>query len=421
MDMWLTSTLLVLGSTVFAVWNQIQFFFQRLISLAIVQIELKELAADAIQLYLQEKFTFSLYGPRTYAGKYLFVKKINRYTGVCYETLGKFGQLFWSGWKPIWLMRVRDGDGIPGGSSRAPTTVVLYYLRGMFDADQLLIEATDYANKSAQSDHDYRRHVINFITGSAGRMFATPVRDVFDDNIENYWRRANRWLTFSSKDIYGERGTGEILQNLAFDPPVQKQIEAVITWYNSRDWYTEHGVPWQFGLVLQGPPGTGKTALARGLAQTLDLPVFSYDLASLTNDELRSAWKEMMGSTPCMALLEDIDGVFNGRQPVGSVKLTFDLLLNCLDGIDTQYGLLSVITTNNPDMLDPALVRPGRAGTCVVLQALSEESRWKLVNRINVDCSDEEKARLVEQGSGMTGAQFQDICTRLALERHYQK
>ena len=97
---------------------------------------------------------------------------------------------------------------------------------------------------------------------------------------------------------------------------------------------------------------------ARALAQDLDLPVTSYDLATLDNRELREAWSRMLASAPCMALLEDVDGVFEGRtNKLGEAGggLTFDGLLDCLGGLVVPRGVLTVVTTNHPEGLDPAL------------------------------------------------------------------
>ncbi len=101
---------------------------------------------------------------------------------------------------------------------------------------------------------------------------------------------------------------------------------------------------------------------ARAIAEDLDLPVFVFDLASMYNNELQEAWSTMLSEVPCMALIEDIDAVFDGRRNASSGNdkqaLTFDCLLNCLDGIQRADGLLVVISTNRIDKIDPALGIP---------------------------------------------------------------
>ena len=73
--------------------------------------------------------------------------------------------------------------------------------------------------------------------------------------------------------------------------------------------------------------------MIRGIAEDIDLPVYVFDLATLFNNELRAYWREMLTNVPCIALIEDIDAIFKGRQNIAGGHLTFDCLLNCLDGI----------------------------------------------------------------------------------------
>ena len=68
--------------------------------------------------------------------------------------------------------------------------------------------------------------------------------------------------------------------------------------------------------MLYGPPGTGKTALARAFAEDLNMPIYVFNLAEMSNHELMRVWSEMQVNVPCIALIEDIDNVFNGRENV---------------------------------------------------------------------------------------------------------
>ena len=167
---------------------------------------------------------------------------------------------------------------------------------------------------------------------------------------------------------------------------------------------------------------------ARALAQDLDLPVTSDDLATLDNRELREAWSRLLASAPCMALLEDVDGVFDGRtnkRGEAGGRLTFDGLLDCLGGLVVPRGVLTVVTTNHPEGLDPALgiargdgtrsSRPGRLDRAVTFGPLDEAGRRHLAARVldGLDAADQE--RLVAEGAGDTGAQFVDRCAAFAL------
>ena len=165
----------------------------------------------------------------------------------------------------------------------------------------------------------------------------------------------------------------------------------------------------------------------------MTLPVYSYDLASFSNQEFENEWQRMMNSTPCIALLEDVDAVFDGRENCLGDEgggLTFDCLLNCIGGIKDANGVLVFITTNRPECLDDALgkqdddrgvsTRPGRIDMVVELGVLDETCRRRLAERILADCPDRID-EFVALGDGDTGAQFVERCSKTALEHYWSE
>jgi hypothetical protein len=178
---------------------------------------------------------------------------------------------------------------------------------------------------------------------------------------------------------------------------------------------------------------THNSALVGGLARRLDLPVYAFDLGTFGNKDFVAAWQRVLNSAPCLALIEDVDAVFHGRDNVlgdSGGGLSFDCLLNCLSGVEGADGVLVVVTTNKPDLLDAALgradgergvsTRPGRLDRVVRLGPLDEAGRRHLAGRILADCPDEIE-RLVAAGAGDTGAQFQERCAQIALADYWAK
>ncbi len=209
-------------------------------------------------------------------------------------------------------------------------------------------------------------------------------------------------------------------------------ILEVRRWLASEEWYRDRGIPWKRGWLLYGKPGTGKTALVRALAQDLDMPIWVYDVASLSNEEMQAAWRRMLSRVPCIALMEDLDNIFEKRENKGGEcsMMTFDALLNILDGVEPSNGVFIVITTNRIDKLDAALgvtrngdtisTRPGRLDRVMHLEPLDVECRTRLAKRMLSECP-HYIPNIVEDGDGDTGAQFQERCMRIALNEHWAK
>jgi ATPase family associated with various cellular activities (AAA) len=125
--------------------------------------------------------------------------------------------------------------------------------------------------------------------------------------------------------------------------------------------YRRRCIPWHRGHLYEGPPGTGKTSVARAIASHFGMDVWYLPLADVKKDGELLRVANRVGPRS-MLLLEDVD-VFHAatqRDDDGVDKATLSGLLNALDGIGTPHGLLTVLTTNTPEVIDPAVIRPGR-------------------------------------------------------------
>jgi len=282
-----------------------------------------------------------------------------------------------------------------------------------------------------------QRHYIKHIFGTAGRLriqgrsaesysSAQPSSRTDIRGCLQY-----RPLIWSFADLGPDRAsTRNAIDGLALTSEALELVEEARRWKAGEDWYKARNLPWRRGWLLHGVPGTGKTALARALAEDLDLPVFVYDLASLYNNELQQEWSKMLAEVPCLALIEDIDAVFDKRRNVSSrdrQSLTYDCLLNCLDGVERADGLFVIITTNRLERLDSALglpekdgrsSRPGRIDRILEMKPLNDAGRRKIAARVLREWP-QAQAAAVRDGSRDTGAQFQERCAQLALRLYF--
>lgn len=172
--------------------------------------------------------------------------------------------------------------------------------------------------------------------------------------------KACRLIRWRYDDIGAPLGGTDVISQLSLSPDALAFVAEAEHWLKSEKRYKDRGIPHTRGAIIHGPTGNGRTSLARVLGQKLRIPVFAFDLATMTNRDLRRDWSTIRSMTPCIALFEDIDGVFEGRvnRNTAPDHLTFDCLLNCLSGIETADGILKIATTNRPESLDDALGKP---------------------------------------------------------------
>lgn len=167
----------------------------------------------------------------------------------------------------------------------------------------------------------------------------------------DYWQRVEEKDPRPLSTIFLPEGVAESI------------VQDVTTFLDGQEWYVKRGIPYRRGYLFYGIPGSGKTSLICALAGhfRMNLYILSVSSSRMSDDTL----SHLLAQVPMrsMVLLEDVDSVFTQRAKSKDVenKLTFSGLLNALDGAASKDGSLVFMTTNHPDRLDDALVRPGRA------------------------------------------------------------
>jgi mitochondrial chaperone BCS1 len=175
----------------------------------------------------------------------------------------------------------------------------------------------------------------------------------------------------------------------------------------SEQWYTDMGIPWRRGYLLYGPPGNGKSSLITALAGELKRSVCVLNLSSpVLNDETLT---NLLSDAPegSLILLEDIDAIFAGRKREGETKLSFNGVLNALDGVGAQQGRMVFMTTNHLEKLDPALVRPGRCDVHLYVGNAMQDQIKRMLERFypSIENAAELAARIPDQTLSMARVQ----------------
>lgn len=187
----------------------------------------------------------------------------------------------------------------------------------------------------------------------------------------------------------------------------KKIIEDLDEFMKSEKWYDESSIPYKRGYGFYGPPGTGKTTLALAIAAYTKKPVYCMNLNCITDDsKIPFLFSEMRSNS--ILLLEDIDRVFSGRDNVKQdSKVTFSTFLNCIDGAFSKHGIITIVTTNHLDKLDPALLRTGRID---LLQEIPKPTILEVQEYLSVFYST--PITLNKYNSNLTMSDIQETCLK---------
>ncbi len=189
---------------------------------------------------------------------------------------------------------------------------------------------------------------------------------------------------------YVQRDTGITFKNVAGEDEAKESLQEVVDFLHNPEKYTKIGAKLPKGALLVGPPGTGKTLLAKAVAGEAHVPFFSLSGSEFVEmfvgvgaSRVRDLFEEAKKNAPCIIFIDEIDAIGKSRDSHyggnDEREQTLNQLLAEMDGFDTSKGLLILAATNRPEVLDPALLRPGRFDRRVIVDRPDLKGRVEIL------------------------------------------
>ena len=220
------------------------------------------------------------------------------------------------------------------------------------------------------------------------------------------------------------------LQDWAGSPEIFEECEEVVSYLRNSTQYEMAGAQVPKGILLEGPPGTGKTLIAKAIASECDANFISVAssefvelFVGLGAQKVRSLFSEARQNTPCIVFIDEIDSI--GKQRGTGINMgndereqTLNQLLAEMDGFNNNEGVLIIAATNRKDVLDSALLRPGRFDRIINVPLPDKESRKKIfqVHSKNKQLNPAiEYDFLAELSAGFSGAQIKNLINEAAI------
>ncbi len=234
----------------------------------------------------------------------------------------------------------------------------------------------------------------------------------------------------SKAKVVADKDTGVTFNDVAGCEEAKFELQEVVTFLKNPDRYKALGAAIPKGILLVGPPGTGKTLLARAVAGEAKVPFFLISGSDFVEmfvgvgaARVRDLFEKAKGQAPCIVFIDELDAV--GRQrgvhmgPVNDEReQTLNQLLVGMDGFEANLGVIVLAATNRPEVLDRALLRPGRFDRQVVVDAPDLEGRLailKLHVRNKPLAAEVELRRIAQQTPGFSGADLANVVNEAAL------
>ena len=230
--------------------------------------------------------------------------------------------------------------------------------------------------------------------------------------------------------VYVEKSTGVTFKDVAGQDEAKESLQEVVDFLHNPKRYTDIGAKLPKGALLVGPPGTGKTLLAKAVAGEAGVPFFSLAGSDFVEmfvgvgaSRVRDLFKEAQKMAPCIIFIDEIDAIGKSRDSRygggnDEREQTLNQLLAEMDGFDTSKGLLILAATNRPEVLDKALLRPGRFDRRIIVDKPDLKGRLETLKVHSKDVRMDESVdldALALATAGLVGSDLANMINEAAI------
>ncbi|HOK49707.1 MAG: ATP-dependent zinc metalloprotease FtsH [Sedimentibacter sp.] len=323
----------------------------------------------------------------------------------------------------------------------------IVYITGKFE-DPMLVERLRSAGKDIKIDRLIEKETNTLMSALTSwilpLIFFVGIGQLFSRQMQ---KRMGTTMQFGKANakIYVEAQTGKSFDDVAGQDEAKEALKEIIDFLHDPKKYEEIGATMPKGALLVGPPGTGKTLLAKAVAGEAKVPFFSISgsefvemFVGMGAAKVRDLFKQAQEKAPCIVFIDEIDTIGKRRDSGGIVgnderEQTLNQLLTEMDGFDGRKGVVILAATNRPEILDKALLRPGRfdrripvelpdlAGREAILRvhaknvALEDNIDFNAIARATAGASGADLANIINEGAlravrmGRTKATQEDL------------
>ena len=324
------------------------------------------------------------------------------------------------------IYMTREEAAKPASQQKACYTGLPTTYNQMELADELIAKGADKVDRKIVEDNSGIMMVLSYALMIGGMFLIT---NMFAKRMGGGEGGMMGGFGKSKAKVYMEKQTGVTFKDVAGQDEAKESLQEIIDFLHNPQKYTEIGAKLPKGALLVGSPGTGKTLLAKAVAGEADVPFFSISgsdfvemFVGMGASRVRDLFKEAAKVAPCIIFIDEIDAVGRARDARyggnSEHEQTLNQLLNEIDGFEPTKGIVCLAATNRPEILDKALLRPGRFDRRIIVDRPNLQGRLdtlKVHTRKIKLAEDVDLRKIAQATAGAVGADLANLVNEAAL------